>query len=71
MKNLTKRFLNKFRKTKLTKQVSNERGQGMLEYILLVVVIVGLVITAKKFFEPKMEEIKGKLSEAISGVTGG
>ncbi|MFN8845875.1 MAG: hypothetical protein ACK5V3_02900 [Bdellovibrionales bacterium] len=65
MKNLVK----KFKKSK--ELVNNERGQGMLEYILLVVVIVGLVFAAKGFLGPKMEEIQGQLGERIGQVLGG
>jgi hypothetical protein len=63
-----KNLVNKFKKSK--ELINNERGQGMLEYILLVVVIVGLVFAAKGFLGPKMEEIQGRLAEGISGVLG-
>lgn len=65
MKNLVKRI------KKSKDLVNNERGQGMLEYILLVVVIVGLVIAAKGFLGPKMEEIQGQLGDKIGEVLGG
>ena len=67
MKNLFK----KFKKSNAQKVLGNDKGQGMLEYILLVVVLVGIIVVAKPFFNDKMTEIQGTLSEAISQVTGG
>lgn len=64
MKNLVKKLKN----LKASKTVNNERGQGMLEYILLVVVIVGLVMAAKGFLGPKMTEITEQLSGKIGDV---
>ncbi len=67
MKNLVK----KLKKSKANEVVTNERGQGMLEYILLVVVIVGLVMAAKSFLGPKMTEITEQLNGKIGEVLGG
>lgn len=64
MKNLT----NKLFKSKFAKLVKNQRGQGMLEYILLVVVIVGLVLALKGPLKGKVSEIQDKLGADISGV---
>lgn len=64
---MIKSFIKKFRKNS---QLNNEKGQGMLEYILLVVVIVGLVIAAKSFLGPKMDDIQGQLGEKIGEVLG-
>lgn len=64
---MVKSLINKFRKNS---QLNNEKGQGMLEYILLVVVIVGLVIAAKSFLGPKMDDIQGQLAEKIGEVLG-
>jgi Flp pilus assembly pilin Flp len=65
MKNLVKRI------KKSKDLVNNERGQGMLEYILLVVVIVGLVIAAKGFLGDRVEDIKGEMATKIGDVLGG
>jgi Flp pilus assembly pilin Flp len=50
------------------KLANNESGQGATEYILLLVVIVGLVV----MFGPKLKEIVtakvGELSSAVSSV---
>ena len=64
MKNLIK----KLSKSQFSQLVQNQRGQGMLEYILLVVVIVGLVLALKGPLSGKVEDIKAKLSSSIDGV---
>lgn len=64
MKNLVK-------KIKAQELIKNNRGQGMLEYILLVVVVVGLIVLARPFFKDKMEQIQGELSNSIGNVLGG
>lgn len=65
---MIKTFINKFRKKS---QLDNEKGQGMLEYILLVVVLVGIIVTAKQFLGPKMDEIQQTLSDKVGEVLGG
>ena len=65
---MIKNLFKKFKKSKAQKVLANDKGQGMLEYILLVVVLVGIIVTAKQFLGPKMDEIQGKLGDAISGV---
>ena len=64
MKNLK----NKLFKNRFAKLVKNQRGQGMLEYILLVVVIVGLVLFLKEPLKTRVEEINNKLGSSIDGV---
>lgn len=45
---------------KLTNFLKNEKGQGATEYILLLVVIVGLVV----MFGPKLKKmVEGKVGE--------
>lgn len=67
MKKLFIKFKNHFSK----KIVKDERGQGMLEYILLVVVVVGLVVLLKPYLKDQVESIKTNLTTAIGQVTGG
>lgn len=40
--------------------IQNNKGQGATEYILLLVVVVGLVLAFKK---PIMEKMKGKVDD--------
>lgn len=58
-----KNLRNRFKKT-----LTNERGQGATEYILLLTVVVGLVIafgpTIKKKFGDKVGELTNKMDEA-------
>ncbi len=68
---MIKNLFKKFKKSNAQKVLANDKGQGMLEYILLVVVLVGIIVVAKPFFNDKMVEIQGTLSEAIGQVTGG
>ena len=59
LKNFSKRFL------------KNERGQGMVEYILLLVIVVAVVTIFKK---PLMEMVSGKIDElkgAVGAITTG
>ena len=65
MKNLVKRI------KKSKELVNNERGQGMLEYILLVVVIVGLVFAAKGFLGDRVNDIKDRMASEVGNVLGG
>lgn len=55
MKNLTSRFL------------KNIKGQGATEYILILVIVVGLAIMLK---EPITKMIEGKMSEIEGSVSG-
>ncbi len=45
--------------------LKNNRGQGATEYILLLVVVVGLVLAFKK---PIMEKMKGKVDDLGSAM---
>ena len=51
--------------------MKNERGQGMVEYILLLVIVVAVVTIFKK---PLMEMVQGKIDDlkgAVGSVTTG
>ena len=45
--------------------LKDERGQGMLEYILLLVIVVAVVMLFKK---PLMEMVSGKIDDLKSAV---
>jgi hypothetical protein len=64
---MIKTFINKFRKNS---QLGNERGQGMMEYILLVVVLVGIIVVAKPFLEDRVSGIQETLGSKIGEVLG-
>ncbi len=64
---MIKTFINKFHKNS---QLGNERGQGMMEYILLVVVLVGIIVVAKPFLEDRVSGIQDSLGEKIGEVLG-
>ena len=50
--------------------IKNERGQGATEYILLLVVVVGLVLAfggkIKTAFNDKVGELTGKMGEVTA-----
>jgi hypothetical protein len=49
--------------------LKNKRGQGATEYILLLVVIVGLVVTFGPKIKATMNTKMGDLDKDIQGVT--
>lgn len=51
------------------KLLKNERGQGATEYILLLVVVVGLVVLFKDQIKETVDSKVGELRESISSVT--
>ncbi len=55
------KFLNNLRNRMRKNMLSNERGQGATEYILLLVVVIGLMVAFKG-------EITGKFKDATSKV---
>jgi len=57
--------IKKFFKTFL----QDEGGQGMAEYILLLVVVVGLVIAFKAQISKAVSDKMGQLSSDIGGIT--
>ena len=63
------KFLSNLR-TRLRKNLlKNHAGQGATEYILLLVVVVGLVITFKEPITRKFGESVGKLGTKMEQVT--
>jgi Flp pilus assembly pilin Flp len=64
---MARSFLKKFSKDVL----KNNKGQGMVEYILLMVVIVALVTIFKDPITRVVKDKVGSLSDSISGFTGG
>lgn len=62
---LLKNLRNRVRKT----LVNNDRGQGATEYILLLVVVVGLVLAFKKPIKERIDAAMGKLGSDMESVT--
>lgn len=54
------KFLSNLRNRMRTHLLNNNRGQGATEYILLLVVVVGLVLAFKK---PIMDKMKSKVDD--------
>lgn len=48
--------------------LKNKSGQGMVEYILLLVVVVGIVVVMKDRFSTQSQEWFNTMSEKVSGV---
>lgn len=48
--------------------LKNQKGQGMVEYVLLLVVIIGLVMAFKKPITEKFNEITGKATSGMDSV---
>ncbi|OYZ18664.1 MAG: hypothetical protein B7Y39_13190 [Bdellovibrio sp. 28-41-41] len=55
------------RKNKV-KFLKNQKGQGMVEYILLLVVVIGLVMAFKKPITDKFNEITNKTTAGMDAV---
>lgn len=51
------------------RQLKNQRGQGMTEYILIVALIAVAAIVAVKMFGGQVNELFSKSSEKISSET--
>jgi hypothetical protein len=64
-----KKFIRQL-KSNFTSRVKNERGQGMLEYILLLVVVVALVMVFKDKIKSAVEAKVGDLSSSIGSFSG-
>ena len=65
------KFLSTLRNRLRTSLLKNERGQGATEYILLLVVIVGLVFMFKGKIQEKMktavDDLGGKMDDVTKG----
>jgi len=48
--------------------LKNQKGQGMVEYILLLVVIIGLVFAFKGKITTKFNEVIGKTEQGMDNV---
>ncbi len=57
-------------KKRMTKSLTNEKGQGMTEYILLLVMVVGLVVLFKGQITEIIKQKVTDLSSDISGFNG-
>ena len=62
------KFLSNMR-NHLRKSLANTKGQGATEYILLLVVVVGLVMVFKKPIMSAMKEKTAALSDDMKNVT--
>lgn len=60
-----KKVVNKKNKMKFLK---NQKGQGMVEYVLLLVVIIGLVIAFKEPITRKFKEATGSVESGMGDV---
>ncbi len=54
-------------KSRFAKNLKNQKGQGMTEYILLLVLVVGLVMMFKGQITDIIKEKVGALSSDIQG----
>ena len=57
-------------KTFSKRLMKNDRGQGMVEYILLLVVVVAIVVIMKDRFKGQAEEWFSSMANQVSGVLG-
>lgn len=48
--------------------LSDERGQGTVEYAILVGILVVIAILAITIFRPKIEELWNAIAEGINGL---
>jgi Flp pilus assembly pilin Flp len=63
------KFLSNLRNRLRANLLKNQSGQGATEYILLLVVVVGLVLAFKKPIMEKMQAKVGDLGTAMDKVT--
>lgn len=59
--------MKKMKKGKM-KFLKNQKGQGMVEYVLLLVVIIGLVFAFKKPITDKFNDATGKATSGMDNV---
>ncbi len=53
---------------KFRKILKNQRGQGMLEYVLLLAVVAAIVLAFKGTIVQKFQELTGKVSDKADEV---
>ncbi len=70
MKKLIQKLSAIVKRSKLAKPLSNELGQGMIEYILIVAIIVIAIFALKPFFTEQVDSIKGQIGSSIQGILG-
>lgn len=62
------KLLSNLRNRLRNSRLNNERGQGAVEYILLLVVVVGLVFAFKGKITKKFDSTVGELENKMDGV---
>ena len=62
------KVLNNGKVKKNSKFLKNQKGQGMVEYVLLLVVIIGLVVAFKKPIMESFLKITGKATSEMESV---
>lgn len=62
------KVLNNGKVKKNSKFLKNQKGQGMVEYVLLLVVIIGLVMAFKKPITDKFNQVTGKATSDMDAV---
>jgi Flp pilus assembly pilin Flp len=53
---------------KVTKVIANEKGQGMLEYVMLLAVVAALVLVFKGTIKQKVSDLTGKVGASADAV---
>ncbi len=53
--------------TKMVRRMKSNKGQGMVEYILILIVVVAIVMAAKK---PLMDFVQNDLMGRLTGAAG-
>lgn len=63
-----KKLLNKLKSTKSAKTVSNEKGQGATEYILMLAVLIAVVFLAKDKIKDFVNSKMGQADQASGDI---
>lgn len=62
------REIGKHEKARIVQLAQGERGQGTVEYAILVGILVVIAILAITLFRPKIQELWNAIAEGISGL---